>query len=153
MRAAAVVLSMVASEAPARADATLFVGTNSFAGLRPTLGISIGNFPNLLGESVGWELELAKGLRGGPDTYSGGFLVQSVLIADRLRAYGSVGLGIYGAGGRGQIGFGSVGGGTKFRGPDPLWLRLDYRVLLHGVDTPEHLRYPHRVTAGLSVEF
>jgi hypothetical protein len=153
MRAAVVALSMLASEAPARADATLFAGTNSFGGIRPTLGISVGNFSNALGESVGWELELAKGLRGGPTTYGGGFLVQSILIADRLRPYGTFGLGIYASDGRGQIAFASVGGGTKFRGAGPLWLRFDYRLLLHGDDTPEHLRYPHRVTAGVSVEF
>ena len=34
-----------------------------------------------------------------------------------------------------------------------LWLRLDYRVFAHGSDTPEVLRYPQRVTAGLGFAF
>jgi hypothetical protein len=154
MRVAVVVVLMIAAETPARADVTLFAGTNSFGGTRPTIGISIGNFSNLLGDSAGWEFELAKGLRGGPDTYGGSILLQSTVLADWLRLYGTFGVGLYLSRGAGQRGFGSVGGGAKIQiAQGPFWLRLDDRVLPHGRDTPERLRYPQRVTAGIGLAF
>jgi hypothetical protein len=152
-RAALAVLSILATATPARADANLAVGALAFRGVFPVIGISAGHSHDF-GEFVGWELEFAKALRGGPTTYGGSVLVRSSVIADTLRVYGSFGMGLHGPGpSSGQIGFLSVGGGTKIRTAGPLWLRLDYRVLLHGADTPPDIRHLQRVMGGVGVEF
>ena len=113
VRAALVLVAVVGSATNARADATAFGGALASDGVRPTFGVSVGNFPSEFGEFFGWELEFAKTIDG-PTTYGGTFVGQSAVIADKLRVFGTFGLGLY-ASGSGQIGFGVLAAEPKSR--------------------------------------
>jgi hypothetical protein len=132
---------------PAYAHATVFVGETVSSQVRPTVGVSVGYFPQAPartggagGQSfVGWEIEYAHTVdNGSPDgaamgTFGGGALVQ-LRPRQRTRWYLAAGLGVFSGslpGGRGSISFVqnvNIGGGMKFRLKGPLVTRVDYRL-------------------------
>lgn len=143
--------------APARADATLFLGAGTSPDTRPVVGGAIG--AGLL--VVGFELEYAATREdlaaAAPSlhTVMGNLLVQTPVPVGGVLFYGTVGGGVY----RERLGEAArethvgtnLGGGVKIGLAGPLRLRVDYRVfVLRG--RPLH-DTPTRFYAGLNVAF
>lgn len=141
---------------PARADATLFIGTTTNPEDRFTRGFSIG--VGLL--VVAFEGEYANASddpeAGVPSlrTFSGNGLLQTPFMIVGFQPYVTAGGGVYREtlGSRTDTGFtGNVGGGVKIALAGPLRLRLDYRRFGLGSDA---LYAPaHRFYAGLNLKF
>jgi hypothetical protein len=147
---------LVAVAAPAAADATVFIGTNSTPANRRVTGFAFGGGLLIVGfefeyASTAEELDdAAPGLRTG----MGNVLIQTPIAFFGLQPYFTTGGGIY----RERLGTSSEthfgmnnGGGVKVSLLGPLRARFDYRVFnLRG--EPLH-DVVHRVYAGLNLSF
>jgi hypothetical protein len=142
--------------APASADITGFIGTDTTPESRGTKGFAIG--AGLV--VVGFEFEYASTaedrLKGAPSlkSWMGNGMLQTPVAIFRLQPYFTIGGGVYHEvlGAHEQTGFGSnTGGGVKISLIGPLRLRLDYRAFKLGSDA---LYSPsHRFYAGVNLKF
>ena len=153
--AMAIVL-LAAFAAPAKADATVFIGANTSPSSRQVRGGALG-FGLLI---VGFELEYAYS----PDdpastapalhTGSGNLLLQTPVAFSGIQPYFTIGGTVYheSLGTHEDTGVGgNIGGGAKITLVGPLRLRVDYRVLKLGSGA---LTSPaHRIYAGLNLKF
>jgi hypothetical protein len=147
---------LATTAAPARADATAFLGANTTPSNRTVKGFAFG-FGLLI---VGFEFEYAS---TGEDadaaapslrTGMGNVLLQTPVPIFGFQPYFTTGGGVY----RERLGalhdtsFGTnVGGGVKVSLAGPLRLRVDYRVFKLGSDA---LNSPaHRFYGGLNLSF
>ena len=161
VRAALLCLWLAAGAAPARADATAFVGVTTASTARPTFGVAWGRCPSL----IGFEIEFARTI-GDPtetepslSTVGANLIVQTTAPLHGTQFYGIGGFGAYGesiGNGRGSTGLsGNIGAGAKFTLAGDLKLRVDYRLFLLN-DSPDGSPvspHRHRVSAGLSLAF
>jgi hypothetical protein len=145
-----------ACAAPAKADATLFIGANLSPANRQVRGGAVG--VGLL--IVGFELEYAytpddpsanaPALRTG----SGNLLLQTPIAFMGIQPYFTTGASVYretlGAHQDTSVGL-NTGGGVKISLIGPLRLRVDYRVLKLG--SGALVSPAHRVYAGLNLKF
>jgi hypothetical protein len=153
--ATAIVLIAMAA-APARADATAFLGANTTPSNRPVKGFAVGM--GLL--IVAFEFEYATtsddvaATAPSLKTFMGGVLLQTPVAIFGFQPYFTTGGGIYreSLGAHAETGAGTnVGGGVKVSLAGPLRLRVDYRVFKLGSGA---LHSPaHRVYAGLNLNF
>ena len=155
LAALAAVALVCATPRPARADATLFLGTTTSPTHRPVRGFAVGI--SLL--VVGFEFEyaninedetlLAPSLR----TTSGNAFVQTFNLAG-FQLYATTGAGVYWErlGNDQETSFVmNNGGGVKVSLAGPLRARVDYRIFnLRG--NPQHSKI-QRVYAGLNMAF
>ena len=159
MRTARTVLTLLflfLLAAPAAADATLFLGTNTTPENRKTQGFSVGAGLLLLGfefeyASTSDDLEsLAPALK----TYAGNVLLQTPFTIFGIQPYFTTGAGLYQEklGTASDTGFAlNTGGGVKITLAGPIRLRVDYRVIKLGSGA---LYSPaHRIYAGLNLKF
>jgi hypothetical protein len=149
-------LLSLAAAAPARADATAFIGANTTPANRSVKGLSVGT--GLL--VLGFEIEYAKTTDddtvAAPSltTGTGNVLLQTPGSFFGFQPYVIAGAGLY----RERLGthqdtsfLTNTGGGVKVTLVGPLRLRVDYRVFKLGggaLYTPAH-----RVYAGLNLKF
>jgi hypothetical protein len=157
IRAAAIAaLLSLAAAAPARADATAFIGANTTPANRTVKGFSVGI--GLL--IIGFEIEYAKTSDdttvSAPSlaTGTGNVLLQTPVAFFGFQPYVTAGAGLY----RERLGTHSdtsfapnTGGGVKVTLVGPVRLRVDYRVFKLGsgaLYTPAH-----RIYAGLNLKF
>lgn len=152
---ALVILGLLAHAAPARADATLFLGITPTPENRAARGFAVG-FGLLV---VGFEFEYANTVEdlaeAGPalTTGMGNVLVQTPGIGG-VQLYATAGGGLYreelAAHSETSVGL-NTGGGVKVRLAGPLRIRLDYRAFrLQGA--PLHKTY-QRFYAGVNLAF
>jgi hypothetical protein len=155
---AIVVLATLTAAAPARADITGFVGTNTTPDNRLARGFAIG-FGLLV---VGFEFEYSStsesdspnGAAPSLKTGMGNVLLQTPVMIAGVQPYFTIGGGWYSEtlGTRNDMGLGgNVGGGAKISLAGPIRLRVDYRVFKQGsgaLYTPAHRFY-----AGLNLKF
>ena len=154
--AAMVLIVLAIAAAPARADATAFLGANTTPSNRPVKGFAVGM--GLL--IVAFEFEYAAtsddvaATAPSLKTFMGDVLLQSPVPIVGFQPYFTTGAGIYREtlGTRQDTGAGTnVGGGVKMSLAGPLRLRLDYRVFKLGSGA---LNSPaHRIYAGLNLKF
>ena len=147
----------LAGTSPARADATVFLGSNTNPEHRPVRGIAIG--AGLL--FVAFEFEYASTsqddtpLTPNRRTGIGNVLFQTPVHIFRIQPYFTTGAGLF----RERLGATAsttgfamnTGGGVKIALAGPLQVRLDYRVFKLGdkaIESPAH-----RVYAGLNLRF
>jgi len=147
----------LAAAAPALADATVFVGTDTTPSSRLATGVALG----LSLVVVGMEFEYAAvsddTTKGAPSLKTGmfnGFLQTPTPLAG-FQPYFTVGGGVYREtleSVHEETGFGSnIGGGVKVNLAGPLRLRVDYRVFSLGSGA---LYSPaHRFYVGLNLKF
>jgi hypothetical protein len=149
-------LLLAAGAAPARADATVFLGANTTPSNRPARGFAIG--AGLL--IVGFEFEYASTnddpVAAAPSlkTGIGNVLIQTPFPILGFQPYLTTGGGVYRErlGGHQETGLvTNVGGGVKVTLAGPLRLRVDYRVFRLGRDALN--QSAHRVYAGLNLSF
>ena len=147
---------VVAGAAPARADATAFIGANTTPANRAVRGFALG--VGLL--LVGFEFEYATtrddALASAPSlkTGTGNVLLQTPVAIFGFQPYVTAGAGVY----RERLGAHTdtslapnTGGGVKITLAGPIRLRVDYRVFKLGSGA---LYSPaHRVYAGLNLKF
>ena len=149
-------LLSLAAAAPARADATAFIGANTTPANRSVRGVSVGT--GLL--IIGFEIEYAKTTDddtvAAPSltTGTGNLLLQTPGSFFGFQPYLTAGAGLY----RERLGthqdtsfLTNTGGGVKVTLVGPVRLRVDYRVLKLGsgaLYTPAH-----RIYAGLNLKF
>jgi hypothetical protein len=149
-------LLSLAAAAPARADATAFIGANTTPANRSVKGLSVGT--GLL--VLGFEIEYAKTTDddtvAAPSltTGTGNILLQTPGSFFGFQPYLTAGAGLY----RERLGthqdtsfLTNTGGGVKVTLVGPIRLRVDYRVFKLGsgaLYTPAH-----RVYAGLNLKF
>jgi hypothetical protein len=149
-------LLSLAAAAPARADATAFIGANTTPANRSVKGISLGT--GLL--IIGFEGEYAK--TTGEDTVAapslttgtGNVLLQTPGAFFGFQPYVIAGAGLY----RERLGthqdtsfLTNTGGGVKVTLAGPIRLRVDYRVFKLGSGA---LYSPaHRIYAGINLKF
>ena len=153
---AAMVTVLLAIAAPARADATAFLGANTTPSNRPVKGFAVGMALII----VAFEFEYATTnddvMATAPSlkTFMGDVLLQSPLPIFGFQPYVTTGGGLYREtlGGHQETGAGTnVGGGVKMSLAGPLRLRVDYRVFKLGSGA---LNSPaHRIYAGLNLKF
>jgi hypothetical protein len=151
---AMIVLLLWAS--PARADATLFIGTNTTPANRTVRGFAVG--VGLL--LVGFEFEYANGsaddTADAPSlkTGMGNALLQTPFAIFGFQPYITAGAGLYRErlGTRTETTFApNTGGGVKIALAGPIRLRVDYRVFKLGSGA---LYSPaHRIYAGVNLKF
>ena len=142
--------------APAAADVTFFLGSNTTPEWRKTQGFSIGAGLLLLGfefeyANTSEDLEtVAPTLK----TYSGNVLLQTPFTIYGFQPYFTTGVGYYREAleTREDSGFGfNTGGGVKVNLIGPLRVRVDYRAFRLGDDA---LYSPaHRLYAGVNFKF
>ena len=154
--AAIVAVLLAIAAAPARADATAFLGANTTPSNRPVKGFAAGM--GLL--IIGFEFEYAATsddvTAAAPSlkTFMGDVLLQSPLPIFGFQPYVTTGGGLYREtlGLHQETGVGTnVGGGVKMSLAGPLRLRVDYRVFKLGggaLNSPAH-----RLYAGLNLKF
>jgi hypothetical protein len=142
--------------APAAADATLFLGTNTTPENRKTQGFSVG--AGLL--VIAFEFEYAstsddpQSLAPALKTYAGNVLLQTPVPIFGIQPYFTTGAGVYHAelDTFDETGFGlNTGGGVKVNLIGPLRVRVDYRAFGLGdgaLDSPAH-----RIYVGLNLTF
>ena len=149
-------LLSLAAAAPARADATAFIGANTTPANRSVKGLSVGT--GLL--VLGFEIEYAKTTDddtvAAPSltTGTGNILLQTPGSFFGFQPYLTAGAGLY----RERLGthqdtsfLTNTGGGVKVTLVGPIRLRVDYRVFKLGsgaLSTPAH-----RIYAGLNLKF
>jgi opacity protein-like surface antigen len=154
--AAVVVAFLTMGAAPARADATAFVGVNTTPSNRPVKGFAAGMGLII----VAFEFEYAATdddvIARAPSlkTFMGDALLQSPLPIFGFQPYVETGGGLYREtlSPHQDTGFGTnVGAGVKMSLVGPLRLRVDYRVFKLGSGA---LNSPaHRIYAGLNLKF
>ena len=154
--AAMVVVLIAITAAPARADATAFLGANTTPSNRPVIGFAAGMGLII----VAFEFEYATtrddvaATAPSLKTFMGDVLLQSPLPIFGFQPYVTTGGGIYREtlGAHQETGAGTNGGaGVKMSLAGPLRLRVDYRVFKLGggaLNSPAH-----RVYAGLNLKF
>jgi hypothetical protein len=156
IRLAALTLLLTAAAAPAFADATLFIGSNSSPSNRQVKGFA-GGIGLLI---VGFEFEYANTsedlAKAAPSlqTYMGNGLVQTPFAIMGFQPYLTIGGGVYRErlDTRQETQFGiNSGGGVKISLLGPLRARVDYRVFTLRGD-PLHST-AHRVYAGVNLKF
>ena len=154
--AAAALVLLILSAAPAFADATVFIGSTATPANRSVKGLAFGAGLLVLafefefaqtGETLG---EAAPLLRTG----MGNVLLQTPIPIAGIQFYVTTGGGLYreslGTGEETHVGL-NTGGGAKISLLGPIRVRLDYRVFrLRG--EPLH-SVVHRVYAGLNLAF
>ena len=149
-------LICVVAAAPARADATAFIGANTTPANRQVRGFSAG-----LGFLiVAFEVEYADTTDDlaarvpSLKTGSGNVLLQTPIAFFGVQPYVTTGAGFYSEtlGTRTDRGLGyNTGGGVKIGLAGPLRVRVDYRVFKLGSGA---LHSPaHRIYAGLNLKF
>jgi opacity protein-like surface antigen len=150
-----VLLALLAQAAPARADATLFLGVTPTPENRAARGFAVG-FGLLV---LGFEFEYANTVEdlaeAAPSlaTGMGNVLLPTPGIGG-VQLYGTAGAGLYreqlAAHSETSVGL-NTGGGVKVRLAGPLRIRLDYRAFRLQGD-PLHKTY-QRVYAGVNLAF
>jgi len=158
LRVLALAALFAAAAAPARADATLFLGANTTPETRRVQGFSVGM--GLLVIAVEFEYENTsqsnEAVPTSPSlkTGSGNLLLQTPFAIYGFQPYFTFGGGYYSEslGARDDSGFApNTGGGVKISLAGPLRLRVDYRVFKLGDSA---LYSPvHRFYAGLNLKF
>ncbi len=155
---AAAAACLLLAAAPARADITGFIGTNTTPSNRLARGVAVGT--GLL--FIGFEFEYAAvsddltASTPSPSlkTGMGNVLLQTPLPVLGFQPYFTTGAGMYREtlGAHEDTGFGlNTGGGAKISLAGPLRLRVDYRVFKLGSGA---LYSPaHRIYAGLNLKF
>jgi hypothetical protein len=154
--AATAIVLVATAAAPARADATAFLGANTTPSNRPVKGFAVGM--GLI--VVAFEFEYATtsedvaATAPALKTFMGDLLLQSPLPIFGVQPYFATGGGLYREtlGGHAETGAGTnVGGGAKISLAGPLRVRVDYRVFKLGSGA---LNSPaHRFYAGLNLRF
>ena len=154
--AAMVLVFLAIAAAPARADATAFLGANTTPSNRPVKGFAVGMGLII----VAFEFEYATtsddvaATAPSLKTFMGDVLLQSPVPIFGFQPYFTTGGGIYREtlGTHQDTGAGTnVGGGVKMSLAGPLRLRVDYRVFKLGSGA---LNSPaHRIYAGLNLNF
>jgi hypothetical protein len=157
IRAAAIAaLLSLAAAAPARADATAFIGANTTPANRSVKGLSVGTGLLVLGFEVEYARTTDDDTVAAPSltTGTGNILVQTPGSFFGFQPYLTAGAGLY----RERLGthqdtsfLTNTGGGVKVTLVGPIRLRVDYRVFKLGngaLYTPAH-----RVYAGLNLKF
>lgn len=148
----------VSSAAPAFADVTAFLGTNTTPANRLASGLSVGIGAGLL--IVGFEFEYAQSpddpTSGAPSLKTGStnILLQTPVAIYGVQPYLTTGVGFYKEvlGTHDELGTAfNTGGGVKLSLAGPLRLRVDYRAFKLGGGA----RYSpaHRVYVGLNLRF
>ena len=147
---------LLALAAPARADATAFLGANTTPANRSMRGFAIGTGLLLLGFEFEYATTKNDNLAAAPSLKTGmaNVLLQTPVAIFGFQPYVTVGTGVY----RERLGVhtdtsvaANTGGGVKVSLAGPIRLRVDYRVLKLGsgaLYTPAH-----RIYAGLNRKF
>ena len=158
-----VAAGLLATAAPARADATLFAGALSAGGGRSVVGGSIGLFARETRSVIGFEIDYTRTLGGARttspriSTFGGSLLVQVPIVDRRMNAYAAFGGTLYQEAtpdDKSAGGAFNVGGGVKVTLAGPLKLRLDYRFFrVRFVEASTGSTHPQRVTIGLALAF
>jgi hypothetical protein len=157
IRAAAIAaLLTLAAAAPARADATAFIGANTTPANRSVRGFSVGTGLLVLGFEIEYARTTDDDTVAAPSlmTGTGNILIQTPGAFFGFQPYLTAGAGMY----RERLGthqdtsvLTSTGGGVKVTLVGPVRLRVDYRVMKLGSGA---LYSPaHRVYAGLNLKF
>ena len=154
---AATAMALVAmAAAPARADATAFLGANTTPSNRPVKGFAVGMGLII----VAFEFEYATtsddvaATAPALKTFMGNVLLQAPLPIFGFQPYFTTGGGIYREtlGAHEETGAGTnVGGGVKMSLAGPLRLRVDYRVFKLGSGALNG--QAHRIYAGMNLKF
>ena len=154
--AAIAALVSLAAAAPARADATAFIGANTTPSNRAVKGLSFGTGLLILGFEVEYARTTGEDSVAAPSltTGTGNVLLQTPGSFFGFQPYLTAGGGLY----RERLGthqdtsfMTNTGGGVKVTLVGPIRLRVDYRVLKLGsgaLYTPAH-----RIYAGLNLKF
>ena len=151
-----VLIVLVAVAAPARADATLFLGTNTTPDGRLTRGGAIGAGLLVVGFEFEYSTTVEEVATASPSLKIGSAngILQTPIPVFGMQFYVTAGGGIYRErlGSATETGFApNVGGGVKWKLAGPLRLRLDYRTFKLGRGA---LYSPsHRLYAGLNLKF
>lgn len=142
--------------APARADATAFIGSTTTPSNRVTKGLAVGAGLLIVGAEFEYASTSEDAPAGAPSITMGtasGLLQTPVPIAG-FQPYVITGLGLY----REMLGDDvhtalapSTGGGVKISLAGSLRLRVDYRVFRLG--SGAHYSPVHRIYAGLNLKF
>jgi opacity protein-like surface antigen len=157
IRTVALAIGLLAAfAAPAKADATIFIGANLSPASRQVRGAALG--VSLL--VIGFEFEYASAsddpAAGAPSlrTGSANLLLQTPIAFMGIQPYFTTGASVYretlGAHQDTSVGL-NTGGGVKISLIGPLRLRVDYRVLKLG--SGALVSPAHRVYAGLNLKF
>ena len=154
--AAIAALVSLATSAPARADATAFIGANTTPANRSVKGISFGTGLLILGFEAEYSKTTSDNSVAAPSltTGTGNFLLQTPGSFFGFQPYVTAGAGLY----RETLGthhdtsfLTNTGGGVKVTLVGPIRLRVDYRVFKLGSGA---LYSPaHRIYAGLNLKF
>src|SRR5262245_44023224 len=111
---------LAASVLPARADASVLVGATMAGSARPTVTVSFGHCPSVVGFDVEYSSSLGTGTVGSPivGTITLNVIVQSKPTIHGLQFYGSGGIGLAGETtgdglGSGEVPARDIGGGAK----------------------------------------
>ena len=149
-------LLSLAAAAPARADATAFIGANTTPANRSVKGLSVGTGLLVLGFEIVYAKTTDDDTVAAPSltTGTGNVLLQTPGSFFGFQPYLTAGAGLY----RERLGthqdtsfLTNTGGGVKVTLVGPIRLRVDYRVFKLGngaLYTPAH-----RVYAGLNLKF
>ena len=151
-----VLVVLFAFVASARADATLFLGTNTTPDSRLTRGGAIGAGLLIVGFEFEYSSTVEDTATGAPSLKigSGNGILQTPIPVFGMQFYLTAGGGIYRErlGSSTDTGFApNVGGGVKWTLAGPLRLRLDYRSFKLGSDA--RASPVHRLYAGLNLKF
>ena len=149
-------LLSLAAAAPARADATAFMGANTTPANRSVRGLSVGAGLLLLGFEIEYAKTTDDDTVAAPSltTGTGNVLLQTPGSFFGFQPYLTAGAGLY----RERLGthqdtsfLTNTGGGVKVTLVGPIRLRVDYRVFKLGSGA---LYSPaHRIYAGLNLKF
>ena len=147
-------LLLLVTSVPARADATLFLGSTTTPARRVTRGFAAGASLIVLGFELEYANTVEEHTPAAPSLKTGMGNVFAQTPFGAIQFYALLGGGIY----RERLGTAqetstasAIGGGAKLALLGPLRLRLDYRLLnLRG--KPRYSQV-HRVYAGLNVMF
>lgn len=149
-------LAILLMPAPARADATLFIGSTTTPTNRLAKGFAIGAGLVVVGVEFEYARTAEDTTRQAPafDTGMGNLVLQTPVAFAGLRPYFTTGGGVYrerlGETQETHVGL-NTGGGLKISLIGPIRARVDYRVFtLRG--NPLH-KTVHRVYAGVNLTF
>ena len=149
-------MALIGVAAPASADITGFLGSNTTPASRPIKGVAFGSGILVLGFEFEYASTDQDVPKRAPSNKSGmgNVLLQTPVAILRLQPYFTTGGGVYRERleSRQHTGFGlNTGGGVKISLAGPVRLRLDYRVFKLGSDA---LYSPtHRFYAGINLKF
>lgn len=151
-----VLIVLAAFAASARADATLFLGTNTTPDSRLTRGGAIGAGLLIVGFEFEYSSTVEDAALSAPSLKIGSAngILQTPIPVFGMQFYLTAGGGIYRErlGSAAETGFApNVGGGIKLKLAGPLRLRLDYRNFKLGSGAA--YSPAHRLYAGLNLKF